>query len=110
MSDERPCASFEISDLEYYDFVVVVDRHVKDHVMAMAEGFALSTGGHLYEWERKIRLLCDFDGTIPQETTWSAGTPLDVPSFNAGPEYQSTMDVINSGCESMIRSLVSAGL
>lgn len=78
--------------------------------MDMAESFALSTGGHLYEWERKIRLLCNFDGTMPEETSLSANTSLDVPSFNAAPEVQTTMDAINAGCESIVRSLLTAGL
>lgn len=90
--------------------MVVADRQVKEHVMDLAEGFAHTSGGHLYEWERKVRLLCNFDGTMPERNSNSAGSPLDVPAFSAVPDYGMTMDVIDAGCESIIRSLVTAGL
>lgn len=100
----------DVIAVEYYDFVVVVDRHVKEHIMELAQGFAHTSGGHLYEWERKVRLLCNFDCTMPERTSNSASSPLDVPSFNAVPDYEMSMDIINAGCESVVRSLLTAGL
>lgn len=96
--------------MEYYDFVVAVDRNVKDYVLHMAEAFAQESGGHLYEWERKVRLLCDFDGTMPEHIAASAGTRIDVPCFGDVPEMGTTMQVIDEGCEAIVRSLVTAGV
>lgn len=96
--------------MEYYDFVVVVDRDVKEEVMRMAAAYAHKSGGHLYEWERKVRLLCNFERTMPDGASLSAGTPVDVPGLSDVPQMQMAMDLINSGCEAIIRSLVSAGL
>lgn len=96
--------------VEYYDFIIVVDRNVKEHIMRMAESFAHTTGGHLYEWERKVRLLCDFDAGMPHVDRVRSGIPLDVPSFESSSEVYPTMDLIKEGCESIVRSLVRAGL
>lgn len=82
---------------------------MRDRLMRMAEAHAHTSGGHLYEWERKIRLLCDFEGVRKNMPT-SAGFPLDVPTFNSGLPVEVTMDRIDVGCQSVIRSLVSAGL
>lgn len=109
LSDERPCASFEITDLDYYDFVVVVDRHTRDRILNMAEAHAHTSGGHLYEWERKIRLLCDFSRSMT-DTHNSVSVPVDVPKMDdvSGSSY--AMDVMRHGCEDIIRSLVAAGM
>ncbi|CAN8073576.1 unnamed protein product [Agarophyton chilense] len=109
LSDERPCAAFNLTDLDYHDYIVVVDRSVRDKLLLMAETHAHKSGGHLYEWERKIRLLCDFENALPRQQR-SAGTPLDVPSFNAGSHMDTCMDIIQGGCETIIRSLITAGL
>ncbi|KAI0565479.1 Phosphotyrosine protein phosphatase I [Gracilaria domingensis] len=75
LSDERPCAAFSLSDL--------ADRNVRDKLMVIAETHAHKSGGHLYQWERKIRLLCDFENALPRHQGASGtGMPLDVPSFN----------------------------
>lgn len=96
--------------VEYYDFVVAVDRDVKENVLRMAEGFALRSGGDLYEWERKVRLLCDFSGTMPQHVAKSVGTRVDVPVFGEGLEVGTAMEVIQTGCEDIAQSLVTAGM
>lgn len=78
--------------------------------MRMAESFAHTTGGRLYEWERKVRLLRDFDASVPYTGRRSMGTRLDVPCFESSPEVYAAMDSIKEGCESVIQSLVRAGL
>lgn len=78
--------------------------------MSMAEIYARSSGGDLCDWERKIRLLCDFDACDANEAVSSPGTPLDVPTFRQAPEWQVTMEIIQSNCERIIRSLMAAGL
>lgn len=78
--------------------------------MRMAESFAHTTGGHLYEWERKVRLLRDFDASMPHTDRARSSMPLDVPSFESSSEMYAIMDLIKEGCESVIRSLVRAGL
>lgn len=114
LSDERPCACFEITDLDYYDFVVVVDRNVRDKLMEMAEACAHATGGHLYNWERKIRLLGDFDGAIstqqesPHRRTSSQF--LDIPRFDAGSDFSHSLEIIAARCEHVICLLLAAGL
>lgn len=113
LSDERPCAAFEATDLDYYDFVVVVDRNVRDRLMRMAEVSAHTTGGHLYEWERKIRLLCDFDESISNNATSTSRCgvqPLDVPPFESTFTFGQSMDVISNACEHLVCTLLAAGL
>lgn len=80
--------------------------------MRMAEAHAHNTGGHLYEWERKIRLLCDFDGSMSvlQQGTQRGNNSVDVPTFDAGQREHVVMDIIQTGCEKVVRSLVRAGL
>lgn len=95
--------------VDYYDFVVVVDRNTKERLLRMAEAHAHVSGGHLYEWERKIRLLCNFDGSLP-ETQRSGGPPLDVPAFTSGADVQASMDIVERGCESLVRALLAAGM
>lgn len=95
--------------MDYYDFVVVLDQNVRDKVIRMAEASAHTSGGHLYDWERKIRLLCDFDGVISSQQSYSS-PPLDVPSFDSDAGFTYSMDAIDNGCEQLIRSLVAAGL
>lgn len=94
--------------MDYYDFVIVVDQNVRDKLMSMAEASAHTSGGHLYQWERKIRLLCQFDGLISR-SSFSAQT-IDVPDFDSGGGFSNSMDAISDGCEQIIRSLVAAGL
>lgn len=95
--------------VEYYDYIVVLDRNVRDKLLRMAEGYAHTSGGRLYEWEGKIRLLCDFENAMPRRQR-SAGTPLDVPSFGGATRLQTSMEIIEGGCDRIARSLISAGL
>lgn len=97
------------STVDYYDYIVVLDREVKDRLLRIAEATAHSSGAHLYEWERKIRLFCDFEGCITPRHH-STGRPLDVPSFGGSFQYDAVMDLIQDGCHSIARSLVTAGL
>lgn len=97
--------------MDYYDFVIVVDRDVRDNLMRMAEASARKSGGHLSEWERKIRLLCDFDNTISvQPTSLRGAQRLDVPSFESLAGFKHAMDVISEGCENVVCALLKAGL
>lgn len=113
LTGERPCAAFEVTDLDYYDFVVVVDRNVRDRLMRMAEVSAHTSGGHLYEWERKIRLLCDFDESLSNNDTPTSRRgvqPLDVPPFESTSTFAHSMDVISNACEHLVCTLLAAGL
>lgn len=97
--------------MEFYDFVVAVDRTVRDRLIDMAEAYARASGGRLSEWERKIRLLCDFDGAASNRSTLCRGAqPLDVPTFNSPSGCSHAMDVISDSCERIVRSLLVAGL
>lgn len=82
---------------------------MRDRLMRMAEAYAHISGGHLYEWERKIRLLCDFDCAL-SEAPRSAGMPLDVPQIDSVGEVRTIIDITENGCERLIRSLITAGL
>lgn len=95
--------------VDYYDYIVVLDRNVRDKLLHMAEAYAHTSGGRLYEWERKIRLLCDFENAMPRRQR-SAGTPLDVPSFRGATRMQTSMEIIEAGCDTIARSLITAGL
>ena len=36
LTDDNPRAAFDASDLEYFDFIVCVDREVRDKVLEIA--------------------------------------------------------------------------
>lgn len=103
------------SVVDYYDFVVVVDRNVRDKILRMAEKSAHDSGADLYSWERKIRLLCDFDGSrtrhdIVSPTVVRPDHVLDVPTFESPAGMDYSMDLISDGCKSVIRTLLDVGL
>lgn len=103
------CVSRRVVDC--YDFVIVLDRNVKDKLIHMAEASAHSMGGPLHEWERKIRVLCDFDGSIGAQSPGRRGVQhLDVPSFDASSDFLYTLEIIAAGCEQVICSLIAAGV
>lgn len=105
------CTSSIHFKVDYYDFVLAIDRPVRDRLLSMAEAAAHTDGAHLYDWERKIRLLCDFDNACDSGTRRSrAGSPLDVPSFSGESDPHLAMDIIQDGCTSVMRTLMSVGL
>lgn len=81
----------------------------------MAEDSAHNAGADLYSWERKIRLLCDFDGSLTRHDVASpiAVRPdhvLDVPTFESPAGMAYSMDLISASCRNVIRALLDAGL
>lgn len=109
ISENQPCAAFDIFDLEHYDFVLAMDRQIRDKLLLKAEAAARHTGAHLYEWERKIRLVADFDGSRGTARR-SAGTPIDIPKFSVHSDPSIAIDAIQEACDRALRLLIACGL
>lgn len=81
----------------------------------MAEESAHDSGADLYSWERKIRLLRDFDGSRTSHDTLSPAIVrpdhvLDIPTFESPAGMDYSMDLISDGCKSVIQTLLDVGL
>lgn len=105
--ETQPCARFDVTDFDFYDLVLAVDRNVRDRLCARAAARARTAGAQLADWERKIRLATDIDDEC---VVYSPAHPLDLPTFSEHSDPRTTMLHMQDACGRIFDTLIQRGL
>lgn len=104
--ESQPCARFDITDFDFYDFVLPIDQNIQDRISAIAVHSARTKGTQLAEWERKIKLFADFDG----HACSTAAHLLEIPAFSEHTDKHTIMIRIQNACVRILDELIVCGL
>jgi len=107
LSEEKPCAAFNLlEDLESYDYIICLDRRIRERMLSRAETVARQYRVDYTEWESKVRLMRDITG---DKSLTKSAWELDISKFNTS-DNETVMNDIESACAELLNAFRDRGL
>lgn len=81
LTEQKPCAAFKFrDDIDMHDYIICLDRRIRDKVLIQAEEIARTDNEDYTVWESKIRLIKDLGGDASlTKSSWE----LDISKVSA---------------------------